>query len=247
MEQLRSNPGTIIPIKITRDDRLYFFLKRCLDVGIVLISLLLIAPLMAFIALAIKLDSPGPVIFVQKRVGVRRRFDGTQYYWETYLFNFYKFRTMKNNSPTTIHHEFMQAYIKGDEQKLGRIRSERRKNKARYKLSNDPRVTKWGLFLRKSSLDELPQLLNVLKGEMTLVGPRPAIPYEVELYKPWHHKRLEGMQGITGLWQVKGRSQTTFEGMVELDIEYLETRSIMRDLGILLMTIPVSIFGKGAG
>lgn len=246
MEQLSSNPHTVVPVEINKDDQIYYFLKRCLDVAVVLLSFLILAPLMVIIAVVVKLDSPGPIIFVQKRVGARRKFDGNAWIWEPFYFNIYKFRTMKQGASSSIHHEFMRAYIHGDETKLAQIRSERKKDKARYKISNDPRVTKWGTFLRKSSLDELPQLINVLRGEMSLVGPRPAIPYEVDLYKPWHHQRLETMQGITGLWQVKGRSQTTFDEMVELDIEYIKTRSIWQDIKLLVSTIPVSIIGKGA-
>ena len=246
MEQLSSNPHTIVPIELKNDDHTYYFLKRCLDVTVVLLSLLLIAPLMVLIAVIVKLDSPGPAIFIQKRVGAKRSFNGSSWFWEPVSFNMYKFRTMKTGASSKIHHEFMKAYIQGNEAKLDHIRSERKKEKARYKITNDPRVTKLGLFLRKSSLDELPQLINVLKGQMSLVGPRPAIPYEVEIYKQWHHQRLETMQGITGLWQVKGRSQTTFDDMVNMDIEYIQNQSIWQDIRLLMLTVPASIWGKGA-
>ncbi|MEM7330584.1 MAG: sugar transferase [Chloroflexota bacterium] len=246
MEHLSRNPHTLVTSDVENNNSAYFFLKRCMDITIVLFSLLLIAPLLLLIAILVKFDSPGPVIFVQKRVGSRRVFDGEKWVFEPYQFNMYKFRSMKLGVSSKIHREFMKAYIHGDEEKLDQIRSERQKEKAQYKIVNDPRVTKLGLFLRKSSLDELPQLLNVLKGEMSLVGPRPAIPYEVELYKPWHHQRLETMQGITGLWQVKGRSQTTFDDMVSLDIEYIHSRSIRQDISLLLSTIPASLYGKGA-
>lgn len=246
MEQLGSNPNTLSPVSIESNAQVYYVLKRFFDVTIVLVSLLLLAPLMVLLAVLVKLDSPGPAIFVQKRVTAKRKFNGQYYYWEPTTFNIYKFRTMKLGVSSSIHHEFMRAYIHGDEGKLARIRKERQKRQARYKLSNDARVTKFGAFLRKSSLDELPQLINVLKGEMSLVGPRPAIPYEVELYKPWHYGRLEAVQGITGLWQVKGRSQTTFDDMVNLDIAYIQKRSLWLDFKILILTIPAAIFGCGA-
>ncbi len=246
MEQLSRNPHSVVPIDQQNDNPAFFFLKRLIDITVVLFSLLLIAPLLIIIAILVKIDSPGSAIFVQKRVGARRVFDGQKWVFESFEFNMYKFRSMKEGASSSIHREFMKAYIHGNEEKMAQIRSERKKEKAKYKISNDPRVTKLGQFLRKSSLDELPQLINVLRGEMSLVGPRPAIPYEVELYKTWHHQRLETMQGITGLWQIKGRSQTTFDEMVEMDIEYIQNRSIRQDLSILFATIPASIFGKGA-
>lgn len=246
MEQLRPNPNAISTAQSVKSEQTYFIAKRLLDVTVVLGALLLLAPLMLLLAVLVKLDSQGPAVFVQKRVTSKRKFDGQSYYWEPATFNIYKFRTMRMGASSSIHREFMRAFIHGDETKLRRLRNEKQKKKAKYKLCNDMRVTKLGTFLRKSSLDELPQLINVLKGDMSLVGPRPAIPYEVDLYKPWHHERLEAPQGITGLWQVKGRSQTTFDDMVQLDVEYIRTRSIWQDIKILVMTIPSALFGTGA-
>lgn len=247
MEQVSSNPPSLVQLTTASDTpNGYYVIKRAFDIIVVSFALLMLAPLMGIIALWIKMDSTGPAIFVQKRVGARRRFNGNTYEWEPVTFNIYKFRTMKQGASSGLHYEFMKAYINGDESALARIRAERRREKAQYKLANDPRVTKVGEFLRKTSLDELPQLINVLRGEMSLVGPRPAIPYEVEMYKPWHHQRLQSVQGITGLWQVKGRSQTTFDEMVRMDLEYIQNQSVWQDLKILLLTVPSALLGRGA-
>lgn len=247
MEQISHNPQSMVFVRVNNKKRVsYQFAKRLLDVTIVSLSLLLLAPLMLLLMLLVKLDSPGPAIFVQKRIGAKRRFDGKNYYWEQVPFSIYKFRTMKVDSKATIHYEFMKAYISGDEAALTCIRAKMKAEKEKYKLTNDPRITRIGLFLRKTSLDELPQLINVLKGEMSIVGPRPPIPYEVEMYKQWHHQRLEAVQGITGLWQVEGRSATTFDEMVRLDLDYIEKQSLWLDIKLMLLTIPVAIVGKGA-
>lgn len=247
MEQLRTDPQAMVFLRMRERDRtLYYFGKRVIDVSLVLLSLFILLPVMLIIALLVKLDSPGPALFIQKRVGARRRFNGHSYYWEPFHFNILKFRTMKVDASSSLHYEFMKAYISGDEETLAKLRAKRKKEKAKYKLANDPRVTRIGGFLRKSSLDELPQLFNVLMGHMSLVGPRPPIPYEVEMYKPWHNQRLETMQGITGLWQVEGRSATTFDDMVKMDLKYIEYQSLWLDIKLLFMTIPAAIVGKGA-
>lgn len=247
MEQLGTDPQTMMFLRTQERDRTtYFIAKRILDVTIVLFSLIILLPLMGIIALLIKLDSPGPALFIQQRVGARRRFNGQSYEWEEVPFKILKFRTMRSDASSSIHYEFMKAYINGDEAELARQRNKRKEEAARYKISFDPRVTRVGKVLRKLSLDELPQLLNVLSGNMSLVGPRPPIPYEVEMYKPWHHQRLETMQGITGLWQVKGRSSTTFDDMVKLDLMYIENQSIWLDIKLLILTVPAAIVGRGA-
>ena len=183
------------------------------------------------IALAVKLTSPGPVFFRQVRVGQLMR-----------PFTILKFRTMSVTADHAIHHEFVSRFIQA-----GTAAPQRPGTPEVFKITNDPRVTRVGGLLRKTSLDELPQLWNVLRGEMSLVGPRPPIPYEVEQYKTWHCRRvLEAKPGITGLWQVTGRSRTTFDEMVRLDIRYARTCSLSNDLKILLATPAAVIAGKGA-
>ncbi len=193
--------------------------KRISDIAFSLIGLILFSPLMLLIALAIKLDSPGPVLFKQIRVG-----KGGQ------KFVFYKFRSMHQGA------EEEQPKLTDLDEVVGPT----------FKIRNDPRCTRVGKILRRTSLDELPQLYNVLRGEMSLVGPRPALPSEVEQYKEWHRRRLEISPGITGLWQVSGRSELTFDEMCLLDIYYLENWSPLLDLKIALKTIPAVIIGTGA-
>jgi exopolysaccharide biosynthesis polyprenyl glycosylphosphotransferase len=193
--------------------------KRLIDVTIAAVGLLLGAPLFGLIALAIRLDSPGPVIFRQTRVGLRGR-----------LFEMYKFRSMHVGA------EEQQDMLADLNEADGPI----------FKIRDDPRLTRVGRILRRLSLDELPQLVNVLRGEMSLVGPRPPIPAEVEKYQEWHKKRLEAPPGMTGLWQVSGRSRLSFDEMVLLDIYYLENWSLWLDFKILMRTIPKVLLGEGA-
>lgn len=193
--------------------------KRMLDVVMSILCLILLSPILALTMLAIKIDSRGALIFKQTRVGK----DGS-------LFTFYKFRTM---------------YEGADQQKEGLLD----RNEATgplFKIKNDPRITRVGAILRKSSMDELPQLINVLNGDMSLVGPRPPVPIEVAMYSPSEMKRLLVTPGITGLWQVNGRSDVPFENMVRMDLEYMQNWSLLLDLKILLMTISAVISGKGA-
>jgi lipopolysaccharide/colanic/teichoic acid biosynthesis glycosyltransferase len=203
-------------------------LKRAMDIIGSLLALIAFLPAFAIIALLIKLASKGPVLFCQKRVG--------QYGRE---FTFFKFRTMYVDNDSQIHREYVAKLIDGG--------ANPGQEKGVYKLINDPRVTKLGRFLRKTSLDELPQFVNVLKNDMSLVGPRPPLPYEYERYKTWHKRRvLELKPGLTGLWQVEGRSRTTFDEMVRMDIKYASTSSLWVDLKIILQT-PVAMFsGRGA-
>lgn len=239
----------IDPLAVSLSDSsqdLYFFLKRIVDVAITVLALILLAPIMVIIAFLIAIDSPGPVIFTQQRVGARRRSLNGQAYWQQTSFNFYKFRTMRADADQTLHKKFVEAYIAGDKNGMSEVQPDK-DAKDEYKLSRDPRVTNIGAFLRKTSLDELPQLWNVITGDMGLVGPRPAIPYEVDRYKPWHLQRFATLSGITGLWQVSGRSRMAFDDMVKLDIEYSETQNLWLDIKILLWTIPAAFLGKGAG
>jgi lipopolysaccharide/colanic/teichoic acid biosynthesis glycosyltransferase len=210
--------------------RLSHIAKRTLDVLGSILALVLLSPLFLIISVAIKLTSRGPVLFKQERIGHR----GVR-------FTFLKFRSMKSVNDPTIHREYVRRFI------AGRIDSATSLDNRIYKISEDPRVTRFGRLLRKTSLDELPQLINVLKGEMSLVGPRPPIAYEVEAYQTWHLRRVfEAKPGITGLWQVSGRSRTTFDEMVRLDLRYARNWSFWLDLKILLQTPEAILSGKGA-
>jgi len=194
---------------------MYYGFKRVIDIVGSLTFLTLFSPLLALISIAIKLSSEGPVLFKQNRIG---RF-GKE-------FKCLKFRTMYTNCDHEIHRQYVQKLIQqsDDSQKV-------------YKIINDPRITPIGRLLRKTSLDELPQFINVLLGEMSLVGPRPPIPYEITCYRSWHRRRIiETKPGITGLWQVYGRSRTSFDDMVRLDIRYIEKQSLWLDIKVLLVT-----------
>jgi lipopolysaccharide/colanic/teichoic acid biosynthesis glycosyltransferase len=189
-------------------------------------------PLLLIIALAIKVSSKGPVFFKQQRVGQ---------YGE--CFTFLKFRSMYVNNDERVHRKFVTEMI-ANETAPGHAG---KKTDGVYKIKNDSRVTRVGKFLRRTSLDELPQLLNVLKGEMSLVGPRPAIPYELAAYQTWHRRRvLEAKPGITGMWQVAGRSRVQFDDMVRMDLRYAMAWSPWLDLKILLLTPMAVIRGSGA-
>jgi lipopolysaccharide/colanic/teichoic acid biosynthesis glycosyltransferase len=242
LELLRKfDPYALSPL---REDRIvYFSIKRIMDITITISALLIFLPLIALIAILIRLDSPGPVLFVQERIGAKRWSRKGFAYWKRISFPMYKFRTMVNNADPTLHREYMAAFIHNDQASMNAIQGGEDHTR---KLTSDPRVTRLGKFLRKSSMDELPQLFNVLRGEMSLVGPRPAIPYEYELYEPRHQHRLMAKAGITGLWQVKARSSADFDDMVRLDNEYIDNQSLLLDLKILLVTPLVVLSFKGA-
>jgi len=212
--------------------RLPIIVKRGIDVLGSAVLLLILCPILAAIALAIKLTSKGPVIFEQERLG---QFGAK--------FKCLKFRTMYTNNDPKIHREYVQSFIAG-QMKLADAKGN---EPVVYKLTNDPRVTAVGRFLRKTSLDEFPQFWNVLCGEMSLVGPRPPVPYEFEMYDYWHRRRVfELKPGVTGLWQVNGRSRTCFDDMVRLDLRYSQTWSLWLDLKILLATPLAVVAGNGA-
>lgn len=198
--------------------------KRAMDLLIAIPGLVIISPLLILTAIAIKLDSPGVVLFKQERVG---RYGKS--------FQMYKFRSMRNDVDETIHEEHIKAYANGN-----------------LDLSNgnkiiaDPRVTRVGNFIRKTSIDELPQLLNVLKGDMSIIGPRPVPVYEVNQYNLWQSERLDATPGITGLWQVVKRGKSSFEEQLRLDIRYIRNQSFLLNLKILLLTIPAVITKAGA-
>ena len=205
--------------------------KRVTDIAGSLFGLALFSPFFLAIPILIKLTSNGPVLYRQERYGQ---------YGQKFIF--YKFRSMYTDNDDAIHREYVRRLITEMKDSDNADSPE-----VIYKIKDDPRVTPIGRFLRKSSLDELPQFVNVLRGDMSLVGPRPPIPYELEDYHTWHRQRLLGEKpGITGLWQVKGRSLTTFDGMVRLDLQYIRTRSLWLDLKLILAT-PMAMFrGKGA-
>jgi exopolysaccharide biosynthesis polyprenyl glycosylphosphotransferase len=204
--------------------------KRASDIIIAGVALLLLSPLWLIIAALVRFDSRGPVFYKQERVGMDGR-----------IFLFYKFRTMRVDADDTTHREFQRRYIAGSpDTNLGD------EERPAYKLRTDQRITRIGRVLRRLSLDELPQLLNVLLGDMSIVGPRPPIPYEVEAYELWHRKRLDMKPGLTGLWQVSGRNRLTFDEMVRIDLFYIENWSLLLDLKILLRTVPVMLRGDDA-
>jgi len=230
--QRPSNP-TLYPDLTRRDNakKLFCVIKRFMDIVGSIVALLLFAPVLLAIAVAIKLTSKGPVFFRQKRVGQ---------YGEQFVF--LKFRSMKVNNDSSVHKTYVKELIAGKAQSHSGNGSG-----GVYKLTKDDRITPIGGFLRKTSLDELPQFVNVLKGEMSLVGPRPPIAYEVESYQIWHRRRvLEAKPGITGLWQVNGRSRIKFDDMVRLDLHYAKTWSPWMDLKILLRTPVAVMFGDSA-
>ena len=213
-----------------RARKLSNWIKRALDIFASVTLLVGLAPLLLAVAAAVWLTSPGQVLFRQIRIGKM----GKQ-------FKMLKFRTMYVNAAETAHYEYVTRFIKESG------RNGTTPTNGIFKLTNDPRVTPIGHFLRKTSIDELPQLWNVLIGEMSLVGPRPPLPYELRHYAPWHRRRiLEAKPGITGLWQVKGRSRTTFDEMVRLDLQYARTRSLWTDLLILFRTPAAVLGGNGA-
>lgn len=206
-------------------------IKRAMDVSLSILLLILLSPLFAVIAVMIKLTSPGPVLFRQQRLG---RFGRS--------FELLKFRSMNVVNDESIHVQFVDRLIRGE---IGQ--EDQHEPNQVYKITKDPRVTWFGKFLRKSSMDELPQFWNVLRGEMSVVGPRPPIAYEYARYRPWHRRRLMSVKpGITGLWQVRGRSRVKFDDMVRLDLLYSETWTIWLDLKILVKTPAAIILGNGA-
>jgi lipopolysaccharide/colanic/teichoic acid biosynthesis glycosyltransferase len=202
--------------------------RRALDTAVAALTLLLATPLLLLAAAMIRLDSRGPAIFRQRRIGLNEA-----------EFTVNKFRTMTSGADPAPHREYIAELVSGE----GAKRSDGKRSL--FKLAVDDRVTRVGAFLRRTSLDELPQLWNVLRGDMSLVGPRPVVPYELQHYSPRSFKRFAVKPGLTGLWQVSGRNEKSYEEMIELDIEYVETRSLRLDLLILLKTIPVVAGRRG--
>ena len=195
-------------------------LKRWMDLVIGTAALVLFSPLLALIAIVIRLDSAGPAFFRQTRIG-----------WKERPFEMWKFRTMSQDAPADLHRDLATKLVRGAEPDCGE-----RSTPPVYKLADDPRITRVGRWLRITSLDELPQLFNVLRGEMSLVGPRPIVTYEYEASESWHFERFEMPQGMTGLWQVSGRNRLNYRRRCELDIEYVRRWSLWLDLKILAQT-----------
>jgi lipopolysaccharide/colanic/teichoic acid biosynthesis glycosyltransferase len=216
-------------VQVAEAPRAVNILRRCFDLVVSLALILLLSPLLVGVALAVRLDSRGSALFRQRRVGYREE-----------EFTLFKFRSMRVDADPRGHQEYVTALIKGESAN----REDGRENL--YKLAVDNRITPVGRWIRRWSLDELPQLFNVVKGDMTLVGPRPAIPYEVSEYPAWYRERFSVKPGLTGYWQVSGRNERTYEEMVRLDLEYAERRSLGLDILILLKTPWVVLSRKGA-
>lgn len=230
----------------------YFLAKRCLDCSVALIAIVVLAPVFLVTALLIRLTSPGPATFCQERVGFRGRH-----------FVMKKFRSMYINSDERLHQLAYEQFLRG-ERTTGKVdgtlvadgsapadgegdETPSAQPAAQSKRApRDPRITPLGHVLRQTSIDELPQFFNVLRGDMSLVGPRPPIPYEVSLYDSWHLQRLDTLPGITGIWQVHGRSRVSFEEMVQMDLEYIQKQSFWFDIKLLCRTIPAVLSRKGA-
>lgn len=240
--------------------RYYLIVKRLIDIVVASILLIMLSPLFLCIAIGIRLDSQGPAFFRQTRVSKNRRdhhrrsgnrpllpgqADGRSHGDRRKQdlggqpFALVKFRTMYHNADPEIHRYHVRKYIHNEMEKCDESTSP-------YKPKGDPRVTRLGRILRCTSLDEFPQLINILKGDMSLVGPRPALPYEVEEYQSWHRARLQTVPGLTGWWQVRGRGRVPFDEMVRMDLYYMEHSSLVLDFKILLLTPFAVISGKGA-
>jgi len=234
-EQTPDNSGKTTPhVELFRDmtrKKASRLAKRIIDIVGSLCALIVFSPLLVIIAIAVKFTSEGPILFRQKRHGL---YGGT--------FTFLKFRSMYSKNDPAIHEAYVASLIAGGAENKGSGTQT-----MAFKLVDDPRITRVGGFLRRTSLDELPQFLNVLSGEMSLVGPRPPIPYEVKKYDVWHKRRLLAVKpGITGLWQVRGRSRTTFDEMVRLDLQYARSWSLWMDIAILAETPRAVLSGDGA-
>jgi len=207
-------------------DGLNFAIKRCFDFVTSALLLISLSPILALTGLAVWIFDGSPILFRQARVGIRGK-----------LFEMLKFRTMRVASGDAEHRLYVQKWIRKDGAEPNGANV--------HKLTDDSRITAVGRILRRFSLDELPQILNVVRGDMSLIGPRPALPYETELYQSWHHRRLDVVPGITGLWQISGRNQLSFDEMVRLDVQYMENWSFTSDLRILARTLPVLLRGGG--
>jgi lipopolysaccharide/colanic/teichoic acid biosynthesis glycosyltransferase len=211
-------PSLVVPI--ARTPLGYRVAKRSLDLAASLLGLILASPILALVAVAVKLESRGPVLFRQERLGLGGR-----------PFTVYKFRSMFSSAEQARHRDHARDLIRGDDS------ATQPGEKVWVPIAADPRVTRLGAFLRRSHLDELPQLVNIVRGEMSLVGPRPPIPYEVEVYEPWHLRRLSVVPGMTGLWQATAWGRVSFDEGVALDLAYIDRRSFGFDLRLIGRTL----------
>lgn len=212
----------------TRTDRTTR-VRRALDLAIAVTALILLAPVMAVVALAIKLESRGPVIYRGERIGLGGR-----------RFQVWKFRSMHADADDGLHRDYVLDLLAGPSPEQGG------EDEVAFKLHDDPRVTRVGRVIRATTLDELPQLVNVVRGEMSIVGPRPEVPYALEAYEPWHHARFDVLPGLTGLWQVSGRGDLSPREMLSLDVAYARDNSLVGDLVIMARTVPAVLRREGA-
>lgn len=205
----------------------YLKTKRVLDILFSLLVMIPICLVVAIVAVCIRFETPGPIFYRQKRLGLNG-----------HEFMMLKFRSMYINNDDSVHRQAIARFMDGQKLNEG-------KEDTSYKKNDDPRITKVGRLIRKTSIDELPQFFNVLRGDMTLVGPRPPLLYEIERYEQRDWLRLAGKPGLTGIWQVYGRSRVSFKEMVEMDIQYLQQQSHLLDLKLICLTVPVMLFGRG--
>lgn len=214
----------------------YFIAKRVFDILVASLLLVLLAPVFLMTILLVRLDSSGPIFFVQKRMGAKRIRRAEMTVWQPVEFDFYKFRSMYHNADESIHKEYIEGWVHG------RVNVENTVEN-RLRMQDDPRVTRIGHFLRSTNLDELPQLFNVIKGDMSLVGPRPVPIYEIESYRQDHYERLASVPGVISLSQVNGQGRTTLERQVQMDVEYIHQQSLSRDISILI-SIPLEVIRR---
>ena len=224
---LRIGPASSLIVPVAPTPAGYRIAKRSLDLVASAFGLLLSSPIMALVAVAVKVESRGPILFRQERLGLGGR-----------RFVVFKFRTMFSSAEEERHRDHVQDLIRHD------ASPQHAGGEAWLPIRSDPRVTRIGSFLRRSHLDEFPQLINIVRGEMSLVGPRPPIPYEVEVYQPWHLRRLAVIPGLTGLWQATGWGRLSFDEGVALDLEYIERRSFWLDVRLILRTLWQIVTGR---
>ena len=218
---------------VSTESRGYLAAKRALDLTLALTALVILSPILAVVAVLIRTTSNGPAIYRQTRIGRNGQ-----------PFVVYKFRTMYQDADPAIHQRYVEQYADDDFDVEKVVVGDAL---APLKMVHDPRITPLGHHLRRTSIDELPQLVNVIKGEMSLVGPRPDVPYSVALYKDWHKQRLSVLPGITGLCQIRGRGRVSYDEGMRLDCEYVQRRSLWLDLEIIFLTIPAVVSMRGAG